>query len=60
MVKTTKFDWFVITVFVWVIAAWLTHVINTIQNHEWILLLIGSFIFPIGIIHGTGIWFNLF
>jgi len=39
-------------------AAWLTHVINTIQNEEWIFLLAGAIFAPIGIIHGIGIWFG--
>ena len=39
-------------------AAWLTHVINTIQNEEWIFLLAGAIFAPIGVIHGIGIWFG--
>ena len=42
------------------IAAWITHVIHTIQSEEWIFLLIGSFIAPIGVIHGIGLWFGIF
>ena len=41
-------------------SAWVTHVITTIQHEQWGLLLIGAIAFPIGIIHGTGIWFGLF
>ncbi len=40
------------------LAAWLTHVINTIQNEEWIFLLAGAIFAPIGVIHGIGIWFG--
>jgi len=39
-------------------AAWLTHVINTIQNEEWVFLLAGAIFAPIGVIHGIGIWFG--
>ena len=42
------------------IAAWITHVINTIQDQQWILLIVGALVFPVGIIHGIGIWFGLF
>ena len=42
------------------IAGWLTHVIVTIQTANWILLLAGAILFPIGIIHGWGLWFGLF
>ncbi len=41
------------------IAAWLTHVINTIQNEEWFFLLAGAIFAPIGIVHGIGIWFGV-
>lgn len=40
------------------LAAWLTHVINTIQNEEWVFLLAGAIFAPIGVIHGIGIWFG--
>jgi hypothetical protein len=50
----------VVFVFVLPLAAWITHVINTIQDEQWILLIVGAFVFPIGIIHGIGVWFGLF
>lgn len=40
------------------LAAWITHVITTIQNEEWIFLLAGAIFAPIGVIHGFGIWFG--
>ena len=43
-----------------VVAGWLTHIIVTIQTAKWILLLAGAILFPIGIIHGWGIWFGIF
>jgi len=41
---------------VWVVAAWLTHIIASIAAHAWGLLIAGAIMFPIGIIHGTGVW----
>lgn len=40
-------------------AAWLTHVIVTIQASQWIFLLAGAIFAPIGIIHGIGVWFGV-
>lgn len=42
------------------IAAWLTHIIVSIQTASWVLLLAGAILFPIGIVHGIGIWFGAF
>lgn len=40
-------------------AAWATHVIVTIVRHEWLLLIAGAVAFPVGIIHGFGIWLGI-
>lgn len=40
-------------------AGWLTHVIHTITNQEWLMLIAGAILVPIGIIHGWGIWLGL-
>lgn len=42
------------------VGAWLTHVIVSIQTAAWVLLVVGAFCFPIGIVHGLGLWFGLF
>ena len=42
------------------IAAWVTHVIKCIQHSEWILLIVGIFVPPIGWVHGIGVWFGAF
>lgn len=47
-------------VVIWVVAAWLTHVVVSIQSASWILLLAGAILFPVGCVHGTGIWFGVF
>lgn len=41
------------------IAALLTHIINCIQNEDLVLLVTGSIAFPVGIIHGFGIWLGV-
>jgi len=45
---------FGITIF----AAWLTHVIVTIQASQWVFLVAGAIFAPIGIVHGIGVWFG--
>ncbi|MCH8476059.1 MAG: hypothetical protein LAT55_12630 [Opitutales bacterium] len=37
-------------------AAWITHVAYSIIHEAWVLLVVGAFIVPIGIIHGIMIW----
>ena len=40
--------------------AWLTHIVTCIADDRWGLLIAGAFLFPIGIIHGIGVWFGFF
>jgi len=40
------------------IGAWFTHVIHCLVYAKYLLLIAGGFIFPVGIIHGIGIWFG--
>lgn len=49
-----------IGVVVWIAAAWITHVVVSIQSASWILLLVGAFVFPVGCVHGTGVWLGVF
>lgn len=44
----------------WLFFAWLTHVIVSIQSAKWLLLIAGCIIFPVGCVHGTGVWFGVF
>lgn len=37
-------------------AGWLTHVVTTVQDESWLLLIVGAAMFPIGVLHGWGIW----
>ena len=45
---------------IWVAAAWLTHVVVSIQTAKWLLLLVGAIFVPVGCVHGTGVWFGAF
>jgi hypothetical protein len=40
------------------IAAWLTHIIDCFVTHAYGLLLAGAIFFPVGIVHGIGVWFG--
>ena len=44
----------------WVFLSWLTHVIVCIKTSKWIFLLAGAIFFPVGCVHGTGIWLGIF
>ena len=41
------------------LAAWVTHVITCIQAQAWILLAIGAFVAPVGVVHGFMIWLGM-
>jgi hypothetical protein len=45
---------------VWAVASWLTHVVVCIKAGSWGFLIAGAIFAPIGMIHGTGIWFGWF
>lgn len=49
-----------LVVIAWVVLAWFTHVIVSIQSAKWLLLLVGAIFFPVGCVHGTGVWFGWF
>jgi hypothetical protein len=40
-------------------AAWLTHVIVCLLQAKYLLLIAGAIIFPVGIIHGFGLWLGV-
>jgi predicted membrane protein len=44
---------------IWLIAAWITHVITCLHDGQWGFLLAGAIMFPIAWINGTGIWFGV-
>jgi hypothetical protein len=45
---------------VWVVAAWITHVVVSLKTASWGFLIAGAVFFPVGCVHGTGIWFGVF
>ena len=49
--------WLVFTVIL--IAAWITHIIDCLQHGYFGLLIAGALMFPIGIVHGFGVWFGV-
>lgn len=38
--------------------AWLTHIITCLVAASWGFLIAGAICFPIGIVHGVGVWFG--
>lgn len=49
--------WFsVLAIWGSVLGGWLTHVIVCIAAGKWGFLIAGALFFPIGIIHGLGVW----
>lgn len=42
------------------LAAWVTHTIVCIKTSAWVLLGIGYFLLPVGVIHGIGVWLGTF
>lgn len=51
---------FVLALVVWAAAAWITHVVVCLKTAAWGFLIAGAILAPIGMIHGTGIWFGWF
>ena len=39
-------------------AGWVNHIIYCFEKHEYLLLLVGAVMAPIGSIHGIGLWFG--
>ena len=45
---------------IWLVAAWLTHIVVCLKTASWGFLIAGALMFPIAWIHGTGIWLGWF
>lgn len=43
---------------IWIIAAWITHVVVCLKTGAWGFLVAGAIVFPIAWFHGTGVWFG--
>ena len=41
------------------VAGWVTHIIVCISSASWLLLIAGAIMFPIGIVHGIGVWLGV-
>lgn len=52
-------DLFIVFIVVLLPCAWLTHIIHCLITAKYLLLIAGAFIFPVGIIHGVGLWFGV-
>lgn len=39
-------------------SSFFTHIVWCFQNHEYVLLLVGVIVFPLGMFHGIGLWFG--
>ena len=53
-------DLFTIIGIGWVVLAWFTHVVVSLKTASWGFLIVGAVFFPVGCVHGTGIWFGVF
>lgn len=42
----------------WVISSWITHIFTCLSEGSWGFLIAGALVFPIAVIHGTGVWFG--
>lgn len=52
-------DWAGFCILMTLFASWLTHIVYCLSAAKYLLLLIGAMVFPVGIIHGLGIWLGL-
>ena len=50
---------FALTAVLLPIAAWCTHIIVCLLEAKYLLLIAGALVFPVGIIHGIGIWLGV-
>ncbi|MCL2874809.1 MAG: hypothetical protein FWF12_00645 [Betaproteobacteria bacterium] len=44
----------------WLITAWITHIVVCLKEGSFGFLIAGALAFPIACVHGTGIWFGWF
>ena len=42
-----------------VLGAWVQHIVTTVQAEIYGQMFIGAIVFPVGILHGLGIWLGL-
>jgi len=49
-----------ILLFIVFFGSWLTHVVVCLKSASWGFLIAGAIFFPVGLIHGWGIWLGVF
>ena len=47
-----------LTMLVWIIASWFTHVVVCLATGKVGFLIAGAILFPVAMVHGTGCWFS--
>ncbi len=45
-----------LTCVVWFVAEWVTHVVACLKAGSWGFLIAGAIMFPVAVVHGTGVW----
>ena len=40
------------------VAGWITHIVVCLREEQFLLLIGGAIMFPVGVIHGIGCWFG--
>lgn len=53
-------DYWSVIGLIWIVAAWVTHIIVCLKTAAWGFLVAGAILFPIAWVHGTGVWFGWF
>ena len=51
--------WFGFVMMVWILGAWITHVVTCLSDGSWGFLIAGAIFFPVAWVHGTGVWIGL-
>ena len=49
-----------LAILAWIAASWITHVVVCLGASKWGFLIAGAIMFPVAVIHGTGIWIGVF
>lgn len=49
----------VIFLFCVIVVSWFTHILHCLITAKYLLLIAGAFVFPVGVIHGIGLWFGV-
>ena len=44
---------------VFIISAWITHVVVCLKTDSWGFLIAGAIMFPVAVIHGFGVWLGI-